>query len=291
MNKIAIALLLSFFWGLFGFGKEKTPEVTVPPVTEVVTEATTEPTEPTMSEEEYDKMIRKFPSTSKEGLKTKLVCYWSEDDLYNRDFIPEAYIAERAGEVRALLLVTERTARQDYASMPKNILNVTIKDIITEKVVAEAQFEVIKSTNLPGSVASGYSNPEVVMEWVESVWEGYASDVEYDHQVNRIRNGRNLTDSKLACYDMNKKIYLPRYIPQDLMAQSAKEVKGVVRIFWSTKEYYGSYYERAALYMDIYDENGNRVTKETLIESELGKPVEADKITQWIQETWDKYGK
>ena len=274
MSQLAFILLFFFYWNLLTGGNDKLPEATSPP-------AATAPASTNLSDEEYDRMMRENRRRNRNILQDKLVYYQEGADLYGRDFIPEAYIAWDPREVRGHILLKEEPVAGDPTT---SILTVTIKDVVRDVVVAENTFKVTTENDVPGAIFVGYSNPELVMEWIEPIWAAYIEDLDYDELVSGHRNGKKLTDNKIACFDVDAQIYIQRYVPEDLMARKAAEVKAVVQI---DRNINGDR-EEAKITMIVY-EDGNPVSKDGLLQSDPGMELDDALITQWILDTWNEY--
>jgi len=291
---IAAIMFSGFSWkDLFKTKQNNQPLETTAPV------VITEETEPALTEEEFNDLMKQCMEDSRylyrNKLADKVICYWEDEDRYSFDFIPEEYLPKTPEDVGCVLSVqvTPVDSRKTGNISQKQVKLKMILKQNNNWDCGENEF-IASAPNYAHGTARGYKNQEVVAQWVKSVWEDYAKAIPYNAEMAKVSNtlpeNRESTPGyiggKLAAYHASMGMfYLSDYIPEDLVAHKAEEYLGTLTVHDYTWEYRGKTTYRLTLELKIRE---HHKYAETVLES-VDEPVDPAAVRQWVQENWESY--
>ena len=304
---MALVLVISMFGNLFGglFGNKKEAA----PSGKAATQAVAAP----LTEEEFHNAMLKIPGAGKKTAGSDmLVCKLTDTtkqktDSYTRDYIPEEYLTDDPSLVGGVVEITA-----DYKKVPyglpalkkfdrdRQILTVQIRELFTGNVLAKGQFEG-KSPSTASSAGIDYADKKEITQWIRESWEllkkDYSTLLSYNGKINNFRPdafGGKIVAQVSALSGEGVNMYVPQYVPEKLMAQSAEEVGALLLV----KESYQNASE-AFLLLDslqvtlrIYSPGSNGNTKTTdyateTFQADKDGKVNEDAIKAWVQKQWD----
>lgn len=302
MRRIASVLLaVSFFGNLFGGGKKEEAKPTPPPTTAVV--ETTVATEPPMSDEAFNKAMQDLPEKY-EVYGDKLVVRWSshfnsEENGYKRDYIPEEYVTQNADEIRGVVEIVEGFATTEYGIGGTSILErqnqrltVTILDQLTGGEVAFRIFQA-PAPERTSEAGVDYVDPQLVTDWIQEIWAEHMELAQYHDKIA----GYHLDafGGKIIAYDSNMGMYVPQYIPEDLMAQDASQVGAELFLvgYYQNREIGETEKKMRELHaiLTIFCPKGNQVERNeyarTIFKADSEGNLKEGEVEAWVRENWD----